>query len=78
MTLTKQSGHQTHLSKKSLYWGVFFVFLLIIIYSPLSAPYGELTPKFAGIPYTVVMWTLLSVICIISIIIFALHTWEDW
>jgi len=56
-------------------WLMWFAFLVFLIYTPVlkGVDVGVL-----NIPSLLVFWFLMTAICLLSVILFAVNTWREW
>lgn len=58
-------------------WWFWLILLAAVTYSPFVAPAGKFSPFILGMPYTLALWMVLTIILLVSVILFAKKVWRD-
>jgi hypothetical protein len=59
-------------------WYAWFILIAVLVYSPIAAPYNTVKPFILDLPFTLFTWIALTLILLLSIILFALESpWEE-
>ena len=61
-----------------VFWAVVFIVLIIAAVVPWLTPTGEYRTTILGMPQSVFVWLLLTVLFIAALYLFELTTWRKW
>ncbi|MDD1777434.1 MAG: hypothetical protein LUQ65_04635 [Candidatus Helarchaeota archaeon] len=61
-----------------LFWALVFIVLIIAAVVPWLTPTGVYRTTILGIPQSVFVWLLLTVLFIAALFVFELTTWRKW
>lgn len=64
--------------RQGLFWFLVFVVLLLAAAVPWLTPTGVYRPVILGIPISLFVWLLVTLLTIAAIYIFELTTWRKW
>lgn len=78
MNAQQQQGARRNASHRTTkIWLAVFLLIAVLVYSPWIAPYGKYEPFILGLPFTVFWWMFLSLVLLVSILLFVIFVWRE-